>query len=176
MRLSARIAAAALVVAVAGCKAASPGATVSCSPPECPADSTLLLVAEVDPPSDSQLVRQEFGSVSIDPQSGLFALAFDQQVSLTGSVRVGSGNMAKPVAATVVATRPSRIIGRPDVVYQGTVDPDRRDVRAGRVAQPPGREVHAARGRRPISRWRRRRRCRCSATPTRSSTSRSRRR
>lgn len=123
MRLSSRIALVALVAGVAGCKATSPGATVSCSPPECPADSTLLLVAEVDPPSDSRLVRQEFGSVSLDPQTGMFTLAFDQQVTLTGTVKVGSGDMAKPVAATVVATRPSRILGRPDVVYQGTVDP-----------------------------------------------------
>jgi hypothetical protein len=96
---------------------------VSCEPPECPADSTLLLVAEVDPPSDSQLVRQEFGSVTIDQQSGLFALTLDAQVTLSGNVHIGDGATAKNVAATVVATRPSRIIGRPDVVYQAAVNP-----------------------------------------------------
>ena len=47
----------------------------------------------------------------------------DPQVTLTGTVQVGSGTAAKTVAATVVATRPSRIIGRPDVVYQAAVNP-----------------------------------------------------
>ncbi len=108
---------------VGGCSPTHSGASVSCSPPECPADSTLLLVAEVDPPSDSPLVRQEFGAVSIDPQTGLFALALDAQVTLTGTVLIGSGTAAKSVAATVVATRPSRILGRPDVVYQAAVNP-----------------------------------------------------
>ena len=113
----------ACAVAAVGCTHKPEGASVSCSPPECPADSTLLLVAEVDPPSDSQLVRQEFGSVSIDPQSGLFALTLNAQVTLSGNVHIGDGASAKSVAATVVATRPSRIIGRPDVVYQAPVDP-----------------------------------------------------
>jgi hypothetical protein len=113
----------AALVAAAGCAPRNPGASVSCSPPECATDSTLLLVAEVDPPSDSQLVRQEFSSVAIDPQTGLFTLALDQQVTLTGTVMVGAGDAAKPIASTVVATRPSRILGRPDVVYQGTVNP-----------------------------------------------------
>ena len=118
-----KLLAAALVAVVAGgCTPKPAGAHVACSPPECPADSTLQLVAEVDPPSDSQLVRQEFGSVSLD-QDGLFALTLAPQVTLSGTVQVGSGTTAKSVAATVVATRPSRIIGRPDVVYQATVNP-----------------------------------------------------
>ena len=113
----------ALVVAVGGCKSSPSGAHVTCSPPECATDSTLLLVAEVDPPTDSQLVRQEFDSVSIDQQTGLFTLPLDPQVTLSGTVQVGTGAQAKNVAATVVATRPSRILGRPDVVYQATVNP-----------------------------------------------------
>jgi hypothetical protein len=124
-RLSAArlVAAALLCVAAGGCKPHANGASVTCAPPECPADSTLLLVAEVDPPSDSQLVRQEFSSVTLDAATGLFVLALDAQVTLTGTVQIGAGATAKPVAATVVATRPSRIVGRPDVVYQATVDP-----------------------------------------------------
>ncbi|MCU1280570.1 MAG: hypothetical protein JWM53_4116 [bacterium] len=118
-----RFAVAACWLAAAGCSPSSHGASVSCMPPECPTDSTLLLVAEVDPPSDSLLVRQEFDSVSIDQQSGLFALTLSAQVTLSGSVHISDGTAAKNVAATVVATRPSRIIGRPDVVYQTAVDP-----------------------------------------------------
>ena len=123
MHVTTRFIVVAACVAVAGCASHSSGASVSCMPPECPTDSTLLLVAEVDPPSDSQLVRQEFGSVSIDQQSGLFALTLDAQVTLSGTVHIGDGTAAKYVAATVVATRPSRIIGRPDVVYQAAVNP-----------------------------------------------------
>lgn len=113
-----------LALAVAGCGGGATGASVVCGPPECAADATLLLVAEVDPPSDSTLVRQEFGSVTIDERTGLFALALDQQVTLSGKVRVGTtGGLSSTPAATVVATRPSRIIGRPDVVYQAAVSP-----------------------------------------------------
>ena len=118
-----RLVLAALLAGAVGCSPKRPGAQVSCAPPECPTDSTLELVAEVDPPSDSQLVRQEFDTVSIDPQTGLFTLALDRQVTLRGTVQLGTGTQAKGVGATVVATRPSRIIGRPDVVYQGTVSP-----------------------------------------------------
>jgi len=113
----------ALALVAGGCGGSSPGAHVACAPPECAADSTLLLVAEVDPPSDSSLVRQEFGSVTIDPATGLFALALDQQVTLKGTVLIGTGAQAQMVGATVVATRPSRITGRPDVVYQAAVSP-----------------------------------------------------
>lgn len=123
----ARVQLATLVVAAAlgaaGCKGSARGSSVTCTPPECSSDTTLQIVAEVDPPSDSQLVRQEFDSVTIDPQTGLFALALDEQVTLSGSVHVGDGATAKNVAATVVATRPSRIAGRPDVVYETTVNP-----------------------------------------------------
>jgi hypothetical protein len=96
---------------------------VTCAPPECPADTTLLLVAEVEPPNDSIYVRQEFGSVSIDAETGLFALTLDTQVGLSGTVRIRQGTTSQIIAATVVATRPSRISGRPDVYYQSTVNP-----------------------------------------------------
>jgi hypothetical protein len=112
-----------LVVVAGGCSPKSSGTKVACSPPECATDSTLLLVAEVDPPADAQLVRQEFAAITIDPQTGMFALDMLPQVTLSGTVVMGSGTTAKPVAATVVATRPSRIVGRPDVVYQATVNP-----------------------------------------------------
>ena len=59
----------------------------------------------------------------INQQSGLFALTLDPQVTLSGTVLLASGTTTKSVAATVVAIRPSRIIGRPDVVYQATVNP-----------------------------------------------------
>ncbi|MCU1280233.1 MAG: hypothetical protein JWM53_3779 [bacterium] len=123
MHVTMRVIVAASLVAIVGCGSKQQGASVTCMPPECPTDSTLLLVAEVDPPSDSKMVRQEFGSVSIDPQTGLFALTLDPQTTLSGTVHIGDGTSAKNVAATVVATRPSRIIGRPDVVYQAAVNP-----------------------------------------------------
>lgn len=111
------------LVAAAGCHAPKAGASVSCAPPECPADTTLQLVAEVEPPSDSPFVRQEFGVVGLDAQTGRFALTLDPQVTLKGVVNVATGVAAQSVPATVVATRASRISGRPDVYYQSTVNP-----------------------------------------------------
>ncbi len=110
-------------LAAAGCKPGARGASVTCAPPECSSDTTLQLVAEVDPPSDTHLVKQEFDAVTIDARTGRFALLLDPQVTLSGNVHVGATAQAKPVAATVVATRPARIKGRPDVVYQATVNP-----------------------------------------------------
>ncbi|MDB4968746.1 MAG: hypothetical protein JWN44_4435 [Myxococcales bacterium] len=110
-------------LAAGGCTDGTPGAVVSCMPPECPTDTTLRLVAEVDPPNDSTWVRQEFASLTLDTQTGLFALTLDAQVTLSGTVRVGKGTGSQTIPATVVATRPSRIAGRPDVYYQATVNP-----------------------------------------------------
>jgi hypothetical protein len=112
-----------LSLVAAGCASRGRGASVTCSPPECPADTTLQLVAEVDPPSESQLARQEFASVMLDPQTGQFVLALSAPVTLRGTVHLNAGDLAKTVPATVVATRPSRIAGRPDVFYQSAVNP-----------------------------------------------------
>ena len=112
-----------LLVALSGCGGRKPAAMLTCAPPECAADTSLALVAEVEPPSDSPFVRQEFPALDLDPQSGQFVLTLDPQVTLEGVVRIGSGTTAELVPATVVATRPSRIPGRPDVYYQSTVNP-----------------------------------------------------
>lgn len=111
-----------VAVALAGCGGNKPPATLACAPPECAADESLTLAAEVDPASGSPLVQQEFGGIDLDPQTGQFVLTLAPQVTLTGAVRVGAGATAQKLAATVVATRPSRIPGRPDVFYQTMVD------------------------------------------------------
>lgn len=113
----------ALTLLVAACKSPHNGAAVVCSPPECPADTTLQLVAEVAPPADSAFVQQEFPFIAIDSQSSQFTLMLDPVVNVTGRVTIGSGATAHAVPATIVATRPSRIAGRPAVYYQSTVDP-----------------------------------------------------
>jgi hypothetical protein len=113
----------ALSLVAAGCGGNSAGARVTCSPPECPADTSLQLVAEVAPPSDSAFVKQEFDFIALDSQSSRFTLMLDPVVTVTGTVMLQTGMTTKNVAATVVATRPSRIPGRPPVYYQATVDP-----------------------------------------------------
>lgn len=115
----------AFALVVAGCASQSHnGASVICSPPECPADTSLQLVAEVAPPSSSVFVQQEFPFIALDSQSSQFTLQLDPVVTLAGTVKVDNPRLGpQNVAATVVATRPSRIAGRPPMYYQSTVDP-----------------------------------------------------
>ncbi|HEX4461198.1 MAG TPA: carboxypeptidase-like regulatory domain-containing protein, partial [Polyangia bacterium] len=115
-------AAAALLLAGAGCSSGAKGARLTCAPPECAADTTLSLVAEIVPPQGGPYVAQELTSIDIIAATDTFTLALDPVVTLTGTVSI-SGTLNGPTAATVVATRPSRISGRPDVVYTATVDP-----------------------------------------------------
>lgn len=109
-----------LWVGLCGCAGGPSRATILCTPPECAADTSLALVAEVDPPAGAPFVHQEFSSLEIDP-NGQFRLTLDPPVTLSGAVRIGTP--ARPLPATVVATRPSRVPGRPDVYYQSTADP-----------------------------------------------------
>jgi hypothetical protein len=128
------------VLALAGCKPSHPGATLLCSPPECQTDTALLLVAEVEPSADSPFVKEEFGSITIDQKTGYFGLALDPQVTLTGVVRVSSGGQQQALASTVVATRPSRIAGRPDVSFQSTVNPTTGEYRLVLPINKPGEQ------------------------------------
>lgn len=121
VRLPVVVAAAALL-AVGGCSSHLKGASLTCAPPECAADTKLALVAEVVPAATSPYVAQELTSIDILATTDTFTLALDPVVTLSGSVTVGGVNNG-PTAATVLATRPSRIAGRPDVVYAATVDP-----------------------------------------------------
>jgi hypothetical protein len=121
----ARALAIALLVTVAGCASRASRAMVTCSPPECPYPTSLALVAEVAPPAQGPDVRQEITSISINPKTGLFTVQLDAPVTLSGKVTITSAGTSKPVpvAATIVAARPSRISGRPDVYYQTATDP-----------------------------------------------------
>jgi hypothetical protein len=111
----------------AGCSKATLGATVFCSPPECAYQTSLALVAEVDPPTMGPYpyVKQEFTSLTINATTGLFTLQLAAPATIQGTVSIAdsSGGKNQPVAATIVAHRPSRISGRPDVYYQATSDP-----------------------------------------------------
>jgi hypothetical protein len=107
---------------VAGCGHKPSGASLLCSPPECAADTSLSLVAEVEPREDSRSVPEEFASVALDASNGTFVLRLDPVVTLTGMVHVAGATPTANVPATVVATRASRIAGRPPVYYQSSVD------------------------------------------------------
>ena len=113
--------AAVALLSVGGCSPSLKNSALRCSPPECAADTTLALVAEVVPAASSPYVAQELTSIDI-LANNTFTLQLDPVVTLSGSVTVAGVNNG-PVPATVLATRPSRISGRPDVVYTATVDP-----------------------------------------------------
>jgi hypothetical protein len=108
------------VVLLGGCTAKSPGAKLLCRPPECAADTQLQLTAEVDPPAP--LPAQEFAALTIDAHASSFHLTLDPPVTFSGKVSV-AGLAGKPLTGNVVATRQSRILGRPDVYYEATIDP-----------------------------------------------------
>jgi hypothetical protein len=103
----------------------SSGPNEICRPPACTIEGSTIYVAEVSPPSiasdgnESTALAQEWSSVDIDPHSGEFVLRLVSSVILSGTVSVGG----VAVDATVVASRPSSIPGRPDVVYQADTDP-----------------------------------------------------
>lgn len=108
---------------VAGCQKPMPTASVLCSPPECAYTTQLALVAEVAPLA-GKAVQQEFTSLHIDEKTGRFTLTLAAPVTLRGAVTItGADGTIAGVAASVVATRPSRIAGRPALYYQAATDP-----------------------------------------------------
>jgi hypothetical protein len=111
-----------VVVAGGGCKSGREGASLLCKPPECSVPTQLALMAEIQPPSGTGYVTEEVTTVQIDPETGMFTLTLPKPVALSGAVRMGAPGVA--LAATVVATRPSRISGRPNVYYEAAVDPE----------------------------------------------------
>jgi hypothetical protein len=110
-------------LAIAGCGKGTQNASLYCSPPECPYRTQLALVAEVQPPSSGPYVNQEFASLSLDSMTGHFTLQLDEPVTLSGTVKVTMAGQERAVQAAIVATRASRIAGRPQVYYQTASDP-----------------------------------------------------
>ncbi len=105
-------------ISLAGCAGDDATAVAQCRPPQCVA-ADQLYAAEVAAQEGSGIPLVEFGHVDLDPASGSFAMNVSAPVLLRGVVLSGGS----PVPATVVASRPSRISGRPDVYYQATVSP-----------------------------------------------------
>jgi hypothetical protein len=87
-------------------------------------NDTLVYAAEVTPPTNAAMALPSFevGELMLDAVNARFTLMEEAPVSLTGTI-TSSGDHPKPVPATVLATRPSRLVGRPDVSYQTQVDP-----------------------------------------------------
>ncbi len=118
--------------ALSGClsSGASGNMNPTCAPPECQVDP-LPYSIEVTPAPGSPLVAIEVPSqdangnalVTIDPDTGLFRIQVPTPITLSGHVQVGLGNHGKALPSTILASRPSRIPGRPDVFYQASIDP-----------------------------------------------------
>jgi hypothetical protein len=113
---------------VAGCLGGSPTTPINaaCQPPVCKPQTGVRYVAEVVPSSATSHdtvppPAEEFVDVQIDAQTGQFALRLSEPVTISGTLKVGDQPLTGS-PATLVATRPSRIAGRPDVYYQAKVD------------------------------------------------------
>jgi hypothetical protein len=91
-----------------------------CYLPTCALDEQLRLAVEVKPAaSDATLLQHDDGTLSIDPLTGTARILVPQPITLSGQVIRPAGTPS--VGITVVATRPSRIPGRPDLIFQTRV-------------------------------------------------------
>jgi hypothetical protein len=108
-----------------GCSKPPNGVRLLCAPPECSVSTNVQLVAELLPPASSSLVADETTQLAIDNDHSALTLRMAAPVILSGHATLvdpTNPTMQMPVKGTVVATRPSRIPGRPDVYYQTTID------------------------------------------------------
>lgn len=93
-----------------------------CYLPTCELASELRLAVEVKPAaSDSAFLQHDDGTLTIDPLTGAARILVPQPITLSGQVIRPLGTPA--AVFTVVATRPSRIAGRPDLIFQAQAMP-----------------------------------------------------
>jgi hypothetical protein len=109
---------------LAGCSGNAGQHGNECPEGKCPVNNTLVFAAEVTPATNNAapLPYFEVGELMLDTVNARFSLMEEASVALTGTITSGADH-PRPVAATVLATRPSRLVGRPDVSYQTQVDP-----------------------------------------------------
>jgi hypothetical protein len=106
---------AALALIAAGCGAAQVAAECKasdCTPAQNSYAAEVSSVSSVGPPAI------EFADLILDNRGGYFAMTMPEPALINGHVLADG----QPVSATVVLTRPSRVLGRPDVSYQASVD------------------------------------------------------
>jgi hypothetical protein len=100
---------------LAGCSSAANNGI--CRAPTCTPIGAELGV-EVTP-SDQALAPFDDVGLTVDGD-GILRLTLVPRVTLSGTVKFGSP--AAPAPGIVLATRPSRIVGRPDISFQGPID------------------------------------------------------
>jgi hypothetical protein len=112
-------------LALVGCSSSGNQAHPStCTPPACPL-ATLMLAAEVAPPADTRSIYADadLPTVAFD-ETGVLKVVLEPLVHITGVVHIGSSTSTTLLTSgTVLASRPSRISGRPDRTYQAIIDP-----------------------------------------------------
>jgi hypothetical protein len=116
-----------LCALLSGCPDGGPVTNpTNCPSGTCTISQALGLAVEVVPASTSTntwaLPSQEVSALTIDTKNGSFTLLLEAPVKLSGTLRTQNAG-ATAVAGDLTATRPSRIVGRPDVYYQTKVDP-----------------------------------------------------
>jgi len=94
-----------------------------CYLPTCAIADQLRLAVEIKPAaSDTSLLQHDDGVLTIDPVTGAARILVPQPITLSGQVIRPAGTPS--VGTTVVATRPSRIAGRPDLIFQAQAMPN----------------------------------------------------
>lgn len=109
------------LLALAGCSADGSGPKTMCTPPACQATQATLAVEVVPSMQDSPFFAVYEGpSITLD-DSGHLKVAVEETVLVSGKVTIGGRQ--RLASGNVVATRPSRIPGRPVRRYQAQIDP-----------------------------------------------------
>jgi hypothetical protein len=108
----------------AGCSAShgpSVPTAMFCMPPACSVDQTAFAVEVTPPPASSGIARLDVASLMLDA-NGFFQIQLAPPVVITGQVSVGKAGQALHLEGSVVASRPSRILGHVDETYQTQLD------------------------------------------------------
>ncbi len=112
-------------LALAACGGAPVAPTMTCLPPTCTPPANIYSVEVVGPSTvgsgeqqSRPLPNDDFNNVALDIESGYFAIGLKAAAVIGGQVTANGA----PIAGTVIFTRPSHILGRPDVFYEATLD------------------------------------------------------
>jgi hypothetical protein len=108
----------------AGCAANNGASTMGgsyCTPPECSVDGTMFAIEITPPPTATDSARLDVATLVLD-DNGFFSIQLTAPVLITGQVSVGKAGNVFGLQGSVVASRPSRIPGRPDETFQTMLD------------------------------------------------------
>jgi hypothetical protein len=120
-----------LMALLAGCSSSGYYDVPPCALNECPIDSDVSLAVEVRSPSSTTgpatLPETDIATVGFDLVNENFIAIVNAPVKVTGQVLTRAMGPAHIAKGFIIATRPSRIAGRPDRSYTAPIDPTTGD-------------------------------------------------